>query len=289
MSRVDSLILDKRELPMITETLTKSTTPPRSPSLAVRAESPPKKPNYESGRLPQPIEYPESDGQPMAETDFQFYPLAYAVLSLAYRFRDRPDVYVAGNIFFYFVKGSPSDNVSPDVFVVIGAEKKKRRTYKLWEEPKAPDFILEITSSSTRTNDQGSKLGLYQMLGVTEYFCYDPTGDYLDPPLVGYRLENGQYVSIPAQESTSEKVVVRSAVLGLDLRAMKDDFHFVDPVTGEPLRNLDESESDRLEEQRQRLEEMRLRQEEVARRIAAEERIRELEAQLNAKQANGSK
>ncbi len=274
---------------MTTETLSKPTTLPRSPSVPVRIELTPKKLSYESGLLPQPIEYPESDGQPMAETEFQFYPLAYAVFALKFWFRDRPDVYAAGNLFFYFEEGSPSDVVAPDVFVVIGADKRKRRTYKLWEEPKGPDFVLEVTSSSTRTKDQGSKLGLYQMLGVTEYFCYDPTGDYLDPPLVGHRLENGRYVPIPAQELSSEKVVVHSAVLDLDLRAMKDDFHFVDPASGEPLRNHDEAESDRIEERRQRLEEARLRHEEEQRRIAAEDRIRELEAQLNLNQATEMK
>lgn len=265
MSDVDPLILENREVAMATETLSEPTTLPR---VTVRAESPPKKPNYESGRLPQPIEYPDSDGQPMAESDFQFEPLSYAVESLKIHFQDRNDVYVAGNTFFYYEEGEPSEVVAPDVLVVIGAEKHKRRTYKLWEEPKAPDFILEITSNSTRSKDQGAKKGLYQFLGVTEYFCYDPTGDYLDPPLLGYRLDNRFYVPIAPKEQSKSVVIVPSQTLGLDLRMDGREFRFADPQTGLALRNFAETEAARLQ---------------------GESRIRELEAQLAAMRTQESK
>ena len=205
----------------------------------------------------------------MAESDFQFEPLSYAVESLKIRFQDRSDVYVAGNIFFYYEEGEPTEVVAPDVLVVIGAEKRKRRTYKLWEEPKAPDFVLEITSSTTRSKDQGTKKGLYQFLGVTEYFCYDPTGDYLKPPLMGFRLEGGLYVPIPPKEQSESLVIVPSQTLGLDLRAEGREFRFVDPQTGRALQNLAESEYELAESE--------------AARLRAEARVRELEAQLAAK------
>ena len=253
---------------MTTETLTKPATPARTPSLQGRADLPSKPINYEAGYLPQPIEYPNSDGQPMAESDFQFEPLAYAVEALKRHFQDRADVYVAGNIFFYFEEGRPSKVVAPDVLVIIGAEKRKRHSIKLWEEPKAPDFVLEITSSTTRSKDQGTKKGLYQFLGVTEYFCYDPTGDYLKPPLMGFRLEDGLYVSIPPKVQTESLVIVSSQTLGLDLRAEGREFRFVDPQTGVALRNLAESEYELSESE--------------AARLQAEARIRELESQLAA-------
>ena len=222
---------------MTTDTLNKTITPARVPS---RSDAPP---NYESRRLPQPIEYPDSDGQPMAESDFQFEPLAYAVESLKFHFQDRADVYVAGNIFFYYEEGEPSEVVAPDVLVIIGAEKRKRHSVKLWEESKAPDFVLEITSNSTRSKDQGSKKGTYAFLGVTEYFCYDPTGDYLKPPLLGYRLQDGLYVPIPPKERTDSLTVVPSETLGLELRAEGREFRFVDPQSRQALRNLAESEA----------------------------------------------
>ncbi len=258
MRSVESVILFSRELPMATETLINPEFARRSSGSSARTELP---------RIV-PIEYPDSDGQPMAESDFQFEPLSYAVQSLKVHFQSHSDVYVAGNIFFYYEEGEPTEVVAPDVLVVIGAENRKRRSYKLWEEPKAPDFVLEITSNSTRGKDQGSKKALYQYLGVTEYFCYDPTGDYLDPPLVGYRLEEGRYVSIAPQEATPTSVVVASATLGLVLRVTGREFRFVDPATGNELLNLAETEWQRHEEQRLRLE--------------AEARVRELEAQLAA-------
>lgn len=124
------------------------------------------------------IDYPDSDGQPMAESDFQRTPLIYAVESLRIYFQDRADVYVSGNLFLYYEPGNPRAVVAPDVFVVIGAPRHDRASYKLWEEPKGPDFVLEITSRSTYTEDQGVKRGVYALLGVREYWQYDPTGDF---------------------------------------------------------------------------------------------------------------
>ena len=88
--------------------------------------------------------------------------------------------------------------VAPDVFVVIGAERADRSIYRLWEEPKGPDFVLEITTRSTRREDQVSKRELYRSLGVREYWQFDPTNDYLDPPLQGLELIDGEYRPLAA-------------------------------------------------------------------------------------------
>ena len=155
-----------------------------------------------SSLLPAPaaVEYPSSDGQPMAETDHQRTPLTYAVDALRYHFRDRPDVYVSGNLFIYYREGDPQAVVAPDVFVVLGADSADRSIYRLWEEPKGPDFVLEITSRSTRREDQVSKRELYRSLGVREYWQFDPTDDYLEPPLQGLELVAGEYRPLPARE-----------------------------------------------------------------------------------------
>ncbi|MFM9963764.1 MAG: Uma2 family endonuclease [Planctomycetaceae bacterium] len=250
---------------MTTDTLTKPVTSTRLPA---RFDSPLNSPNYESAYLPQPIEYPDSDGQPMAESDSQRKPLSYAVEALDIFFQDRPDAYVTGNIFLYFQKGDPTDVVSPDVFVVFGAEKRDRRSYKLWEEPKAPDFILEITSGSTRSKDQGTKKGLYQFLGVTEYFCYDPTGDYLDPALIGFQLQEGRYVPIAPKKFSSASIVVPSTILGLDLQVADHTFRFVDQTTGLLLPSHREERSQRIAAEQRASE--------------AEARVRELEEQMAA-------
>ncbi len=124
---------------------------------------------------PVTIDYPSSDGKPVAESDFQFTPLAYARDSLRLHFRDRSDVYVAGNLLIYYEEGNPKARVAPDVFVVLGVPNRDRSSYFLWEERKAPDFVLEVTSRSTLREDQGRKRALYRRLGITEYWQFhDP-------------------------------------------------------------------------------------------------------------------
>ena len=205
------------------------------------------------------IDYPSSDGKPVAESDFQFTPLAYARDSLRLHFRDRSDVYVAGNLLIYHEEGNPKARVAPDVFVVLGVPNRDRSSYFLWEERKAPDFVLEITSRSTRREDQGRKRELYRRLGVTEYWQHDPTGDYLDPPLQGLRLTGGSYRPIPGAGSADGSNAMTSRVLRLELRLVDGELRFHDSVTSRNLLTLEETDD--------------------ARR-AAEARVAELEARL---------
>lgn len=220
------------------------------------------------------IEYPESDGEPVAESEPQLLSLLYSVAALRVYFQNQPDAYVVGNILFYYEEGNPKAVVAPDVMVVTtGSNKRKRRSYMLWKEKRVPDFVLEITSKSTVSVDQGVKRGVYAYLGVREYFLYDPTSDYLDPPLQGLRLVDDYYLSMPLVDHKDGGISVHSNVLGLDLHLKDGIFHFSDPETGEFLRSYEESERDRLEA------EAVLEAERTA-RIAAEARLAELEARL---------
>src|SRR5689334_13839365 len=97
------------------------------------------------------IYYPESDGQPMAESEIHVEEMVYLLDALKARFRSRPDVYIAGNMFLYYAEGFPKKCVAPDVFVVKGVQKRYRGSYKLWEEGEAPVFVIEVTSESTCT------------------------------------------------------------------------------------------------------------------------------------------
>src|SRR5262245_9720004 len=103
------------------------------------------------------IEYPESDGKPLGETDAHRREIVAIIAMLEQFFAGHADVYVSGNLMFYYENGNPSAVVSSDVFVVKGVSKKERRTYKLWEEHKPPVAIFEITSRSTRLEDKGTK------------------------------------------------------------------------------------------------------------------------------------
>jgi Uma2 family endonuclease len=105
------------------------------------------------------IDYPDSDGRPVAETPIHRDNLFGMVFQLQRWFADDPMVYVSGNMFVYYEQGQPSKTVAPDVFVVIGVPRDKpRRSYKVWEEDgHAPDLVIEVTSRSTKTEDQRDK------------------------------------------------------------------------------------------------------------------------------------
>jgi len=180
----------------------------------------------------------------MAETEIHLDVTIDLIQGLRRRYRDVPDVYVVGDMFLYYVKGDPRAVVSPDVFLVRGVPKTpRRRIYKLWEEGKAPSLVIEVTSDSTSDEDTGKKKAIYERLGVEEYILFDPLGDYLKPPLQGYRLVEGRYRPILAEPDGS----LRSRVTGLILRPEADSrLRMVDAETGELI--LSDSEiADRLE------------------------------------------
>jgi len=181
--------------------------------------------------LQRDVYYPESDGQPMAETDLHRDEMFDLIQALKRRYRDVPDVYVSGNLFFYYVKGDPRAVVAPDVFLVRGVEKRSRRTYKLWEEGRVPSLVIELTSDSTRDEDLSKKKSCYERLGVEEYFLHDPYQDYLDPALQGFRLTNGRYQWIEPEPDSS----LSSLATGLLLRAEGPRLRLVDAVTGQRL------------------------------------------------------
>jgi hypothetical protein len=98
------------------------------------------------------VDYPESDGRPVAETPIHRDNLLYSVYRLEQWFARDPMIYVSGNMFLYYDRGNSRKNVAPDVFVVLGASRDKpRRVYKVWEEEgRTPDMVMEITSRNTQ-------------------------------------------------------------------------------------------------------------------------------------------
>ena len=75
------------------------------------------------------VYYPESDGEPMAESPKHQKVMIDCTDVLRRRFRDVPDVYIAGNMFMYYEEGNPRKSISPDVFMVRGALSKSRHPH----------------------------------------------------------------------------------------------------------------------------------------------------------------
>ena len=166
----------------------------------------------------------------MAETPLHMRILINLIETLVAWFAGDSMVYVWGNMSLYYEEGDAGKNVSPDVMVIKGVPKDKfRDTFKVWEEGgKTPNAIIEVTSKTTRENDEVDKFYLYQdILRVEEYFLFDPRADYLKPPLKGYRLVKGKYQPIKAVSGR-----LPSKVLGLHLERNGQELRLYDPRTG---------------------------------------------------------
>ncbi|MBI3761263.1 MAG: Uma2 family endonuclease [Chloroflexi bacterium] len=196
--------------------------------------------------------YPESDGEPMAETDTHRDQMADSLIyPLKEHFRDRPDVYVSGNLLLYYEEDNPKASVAPDVFVVFGIPNRLRRTYLLWQEGRAPDVIVELTSESTRQKDRNEKRLLYEELGVGEYYLFDPLREYLVPPLQGFRLADGYYTALKPASHAEGEWEIASERLGLILRTDGSALRLYDPKRNEYLRTHgEEAEARRQAEAR---------------------------------------
>ena len=69
------------------------------------------------------ITYPQSDGQPMADNTKQFRWIATIENGIEALFHDDPEVFVAGDLFWYPVEGDPTTRMAPDTMVVFGRPK----------------------------------------------------------------------------------------------------------------------------------------------------------------------
>jgi Uma2 family endonuclease len=213
--------------------------------------------------LEQEMEYPTSDGQPMAETSLHLTVMFDLIESLTRRYAEVPDVWVGGNLFLCYERGNPAACLAPDVLVAKGVAKWMRPNYLLWEEKVPPCLVVEVTSRKTHREDQVKKKNVYERIGIEEYVLFDPYGEYLRPRLQEHRLQGGRYQPVRQEEDGS----LLSQTTGLRLRPEGQRLRLVDAVTGEPVLWPEEVEAARVAA--------------VAARHAAEERVRILEEELS--------
>ncbi|MGC8714886.1 MAG: Uma2 family endonuclease [Leptodesmis sp.] len=130
---------------------------------------------YQAPRTEAEIEYPESDGKPMADNTKQFRWIVTIQQNLEWLFASDPNVFVAGDLLWYPVEGNNTISCAPDVMVVFGRPKGDRGSYKQWEEDNiAPQVVFEILSPSNTRAEMNRKLLFYHTYGVEEYYQYDP-------------------------------------------------------------------------------------------------------------------
>ena len=179
--------------------------------------------------------YPESDGNPMAETDKHRDLINELIKTLQRHFENNPDIYVTGNILVYYVEGNINEAVAPDVMVCFDVQKTDRNNYKIWEE-QTPSVVMEIASRSTWKIDRVDKRLLYETLGITEYFVFNPQYPKKLPALFGFRLSpKGFYEPLEINENR-----IFSQELGLDLVDTGATLRLFNPQTKELLPTTDE-------------------------------------------------
>ena len=165
----------------------------------------------------------------MAETGIHVLAIIFLHQALEDFFKDRPDVFIASDMFWYWKQGNRNARIAPDVMVVPGVGNHHRRSFFSWKEPAGPAAVFEMASQKTWKKNLTTKLKRYEKLGVKEYFVFDPEDLYLEHPVLGFRLRGTQYRRIRrgVREPVSE--------LGFRLKAEGIMLRLIDAATGQPV------------------------------------------------------
>ncbi len=127
---------------------------------------------------PAKVYYPDSDGQPMADNTKQFRWIVTIKENLELLFAPDPNVFVAGDLLWYPVKGDNTIRNAPDAMVVFGRPKGDRGSYQQWQEDNIPpQVVLDVsTPLNTRILSPGNRMGemerkrqFYGGLGITSH------------------------------------------------------------------------------------------------------------------------
>ncbi len=216
------------------------------------------------------IDYPDNDGNPIAENTLQFEWIVTIKGGVDTLFQDQEDVFVAGDLLWYPVEGDPKTRAAPDIMVAFGRPKGYRGSYKTWDEGGIqPQVVFEVLSPGNRPDEMLAKFRFYERFGVEEYYLYDPDGIRLS----GWIRRGASLETIEAINGWT------SPRLGVQFRLAEDELIIVGP---DGRRFLTYGELFRAREQAEREREQEKRERERAEReieLAKEERARIIERQ----------
>lgn len=208
--------------------------------------------------------YPDCDGKPMSDNTLQFQWIVVIKENLEALFKDREDVFVAGDLLWYAVEGDPKIRTAPDAMVAFGRPKGYRGSYKQWDEENVPpQVVFEILSPGNRAGPMSKKFRFYEHYGVEEYYVYDP--DRLR--LAGWLRRGDQLVKILEMNGWS------SPRLGIRFLMDAEEGLTILRPDGVKFRTLSEADEDldemtrERDEERDRAEAERTRAERLAARL----------------------
>ncbi|QJW93024.1 Uma2 family endonuclease [Frigoriglobus tundricola] len=173
-------------------------------------------------KSPPAVYYPDSDGQPMADNTLQFEWIVTLQGNLDLMFRDRSDVFVAGDHLIYPVEGDADIRQAPDVYVAFGRPKGHRGSYKVFaEENVFPHVVFEVWSPSNTAERMEEKRRFYERYGAEEYYIVYP-----DFPAYaqGWFREAGALVRVTNMNGyVSPRLRIRFAVLRGSVAVFRPD------------------------------------------------------------------
>ncbi len=222
---------------------------------------------------PRPIIYPESDGLPMAENTRQFNAIVAIKENIEILFRDDPQVFVAGDLFWYPREGDNTLRTAPDILVVLGVPKGHRGSYRQWDERGiAPQVVFEVLSPGNRAGEMTRKFQFYEDYGVEEYYVFNPDDGLWD----GWWRRDGRLHGIETMHGwISPRLEIRfESVFETDLTLFRPNGErFLSPLEMDAQRREADAraELDRLahEQAQQRAEQAQQRAERLAAQLRA--------------------
>ena len=225
-----------------------------------------------------PFELPDPpERRPGEMTNFNHLSATGNVHYLIQHFGKRGITLVAGELYLIRAPNVPRKEWRiPDLLIAFDADPelyKANNGYIIAEQEKPPDFAMKIASRDERHRDDSAKREDYLEMGIPEYWRFDETGNCFGARLAGDLLVDGQYQEIPIATLSEGVLQGYSPVLNLYIRWDHEELKWHDPATGQHIRTL-ETERAAREAERAAYETAR------AGRIAAEDRVRELEAEL---------
>ncbi|NKB17585.1 MAG: Uma2 family endonuclease [Pseudanabaena sp. CRU_2_10] len=208
--------------------------------------------------------------EPPLETDLHREQIDLLIRLLKYWWQERQDFYISGNLTVYYSEKQlkSRDFRGPDIFVVLGTEKKDRRSWTIWEEEgKYPNVVIELLSSSTAKVDRGAKKDLYQdVWRLPEYYWFHPETMEFE----GFHLVNGRYEAI----APTETGWLWSEQLGLYLGIHEQQLRWFSEQ-GQLIPLPEEQERQRADQERQRADQERQAKEQERRQAEQERQAKE--------------
>jgi Uma2 family endonuclease len=197
--------------------------------------------------------YPDCDGLPMSDNTKQFDWIVLLKENLEILFAPNPDVFVAGDLLWYPIKGDNKTRLAPDTMVAFGRPKGDRGSYQQWKEGNIPPQVaFEVLSPGNRPSEMARKLLFYERFGVEEYYIYDPDRNRL----TGYQRNGKHLIEIPTMQNwVSPRLGIRFVLQPDDLEVFAPNGEkFMSPVEIDQRRRQAEAEALSAEQRADRAE-----------------------------------